>query len=143
MFSFFKKKKTPQITIICKTDKVLINNQPLTFPTKYEKLIKILGEPSREIKKSKHYVFWDTIGVFCGYTDRNEIVSIHFIQIKKGKNNYTPKELFKGDLLLNNEAITNNEFSKISLGNIAVHRLGSENEIRYGFSIGVNNILNV
>lgn len=139
MLSFFRKKKKTKITIICNTDHVIVNDKKLTFPTNYKELIKVLGTPSREIEKSKQYVFWDSVGIFCGYTDKNEILSIHIHQIKKDKSEYNTKEQFIGNLLLNNQNITNNEFSKIPLGAIAIHRLGSENEIRYGFSIGVNN----
>ena len=30
------------------------------------------------------------------------------------------------------------KFGKIGLGKVAIHRLGSENETRFGFSIGIN-----
>lgn len=138
MFSFLKKKRIPEITIICKTDTILINDQSISFPASYSQLVKILGEPSRELKKSKNYVFWDEIGIFCGYTDQNKILSIHIHQIKKNKTEYDTKQQFTGELFLNDENITNNEFSKISLGSITIHRLGSEKEIRYGFSLSIN-----
>lgn len=138
MLSFLKKKKRPQIKIVCKTDETFINDKNVNFPTSYNKLIEILGEPSRKIEKSKHYAFWDSIGVFCGYTNEDEILSINVHQIKKSKSEYDTKKQFTGKLFLDDEDITNNEFSKISLGSIAIHRLGSEKEIRYGFSISAN-----
>lgn len=141
MFSFFKKKEAPKITISCKTDEVTINDKKVDFPSNYKKLIEVLGEPTREIEKNKYYIFWDSIGVFCGFTDKNNILSISVHQIKKSKSEYDTKEQFIGKLFLNDEDITNNEFSKISLGSIVIHRLGGEKEIRYGFSISTNNTI--
>lgn len=134
---FFRKNKK-HIIVSCKTDEVIINDQKFTFPTNYNSLVAIFGEPNRNLNKSKNYVFWDSLGIFCRYTDTNEIFSINFFQNKKDRSEYNTKKQFSGELFLNDENITNNEFDKISLGDISILRLGSENEIRYGFSIGVN-----
>ncbi|CAM1349342.1 DUF7738 domain-containing protein [Tenacibaculum crassostreae] len=138
MFNFLKKKKVKNLVIECDTDMVSINKKSLTFPTDYDTLITILGKPSREITRSNNYMIWDAHGVFCGYTDGDNILSINIYQNKKDKSEYNTKKQFNGKLFLNNEEITNNEFGKIPLGKIAIHRLGSENEIRFGFSLGVN-----
>ncbi|CAM1365782.1 conserved hypothetical protein [Tenacibaculum sediminilitoris] len=138
MFNFFKKKKEKSLTIVCDTDIIHINNKPLTFPTNYTTLIDILGKPSRELKKSNDYIIWDVHGVFCGYTDKDSILSINIYQNKEDRSEYNTKKQFKGKLILNDEEITNNEFGKISLGKVAIHRLGRENDTRFGFSIGVN-----
>ena len=138
MFSFFKKKKVQQLTIKCSTDSILINEKPISFPTDYNSLIQILGEPSRKIEKSNIYLFWDDYGVFYGSNDLNNVLSINIYQNKKDKSEYNTKNQFKGTLFLDDEDITNSEFVKIGLGKVVIHRLGSESETRFGFSIGVN-----
>ncbi|WP_428742385.1 hypothetical protein [Tenacibaculum sp.] len=138
MLSFFKKKKVKDLVITCDTDVIHIDDKPLTFPTSYDALTQILGSPSRELEKSNNYIIWDQYGIFCGYTDSDNILSINIYQNKKDKSEYNTKQQFKGKLFLNEDEITNNEFGKIPLGKVAIHRLGSENEIRFGFSIGVN-----
>lgn len=138
MFKFFRRKKVKDVTIVCDTDVVYVNDTPLTFPTSYDKLIEVLGTPTRELIKSNYYMIWDKQGLFCGYTDKNEILAINVYQNKKDRSEYNTKKQFKGKLILNDQEITNNEFGKISLGKLAIHRLGSESDIRFGFSIGVN-----
>ena len=138
MFNFLRKKKVKGLVIKCDTDVIVVNEQPITFPTDYTTLITVLGKPDRELQKSNNYMFWDKYGVFCGYTDKNAILSINVYQNKLDKSEYNTKNQFNGKLFLNDEEITNNEFGKVSLGKIAIHRLGSENEIRFGFSLGVN-----
>jgi hypothetical protein len=143
MFKFFRKKKVIDLIIKCDTDHVSINEKPITFPTNYNSLISILGNPDRELEKTNRYMIWDNYGVFCGYTDKDKILSINVYQNKKDKSQYNTKKQFKGKLLLNEEEITNSEFSKIPLGKIAIHRLGSESEIRFGFSLGINKVYNL
>lgn len=122
--------------IECDTDVITINNKPVTFPTNYDTLIHIFGKPDRKLNKSKNYIIWDKLGIFCGYKDN--ILSINFYQKKQDRTEYNTKKQFTGKLILNNDEITNNEFSKISLDELAILRLGSENTVRFGFSIGVN-----
>ncbi|TYP96463.1 hypothetical protein C7447_10729 [Tenacibaculum adriaticum] len=138
MFNLFKKKKISDLIIKCDTDFITINEKEITFPTNYNTLIEVLGTPSREINKTNNYLMWDNHGVFCGYTDKDNILSINIYQNKQDRSEYNTKRQFKGELFLNDENITNNEFGKIALGKLAIHRLGSESEIRFGFSIGVN-----
>lgn len=138
MFSIFKKKKQKYFIINCNTDSVLINGTPLSFPTNYSTLVEVLGEPSRTISTTKEYVIWDDYGFACSLKDSDEIVAINVYQ---GNNisEYVPKKPYTGTLFFEDDDITFNEFSKIGLGKIAILRLGSENETRFGFSIGVNN----
>lgn len=139
MFSFLKKKKKQVITIDCKTDKILINNKEIILPTNHQDLISILGEPTRITKNTdKTYIFWDDLGIFCGYVNPEKIISISFLQKIKSVTNYKPKKPFSGNLFFNNEDITNEEFIKISFGKYVIHRLGPEREIRYGFTISAN-----
>ncbi len=137
MFSFFKKKKK-NFLINCTTDTITINNETINFPTNYDTLTHVFGKPSREIFNDKNYIFWDKYGVFCGCSDKNKIISINFFQNRKDSSKYNTKKQFKGELFLNNDTITNNEFETINLGNVAIHRLGSVQEIRYGFSLGLS-----
>ena len=138
MFNFLKKKKIKDLIIKCDTDVITVDDKPLTFPTNYDNLINVLGTPTRVIKKSNNYLIWDDYGVFCGYTNKDTILSINIYQNKQDRSEYNTKRQFNGQLFLNDEEITNNEFSKIALGKVAIHRLGSEHETRFGFSIGVN-----
>jgi len=138
MFNFFKKKKTQPLTIKCTTDGITINDQPISFPTDYNTLTQVLGKPSREIKKSNTYLLWDDYGIFYGSNDLNNVLSIKFFQNKKDKSEYNTKKQFKGELFLEDENITHSEFSTIILGKNVIHRLGSENETRFGFSLGAN-----
>ncbi|MGB1043083.1 MAG: hypothetical protein ACPGU6_06795 [Tenacibaculum sp.] len=142
MFNFLKKKKQKKLVIECDTDIITINSKSVTFPTNYDTLIHIFGKPDRKLNKSKNYIIWDKLGIFCGYEDKNNILSINFYQNKQDRTEYNTKKQFTGKLILNNDEITNNEFSKISLGELAILRLGSENTIRFGFSIGVNKTYN-
>lgn len=137
MFNFFKKDKK-HLIIGCHTDKVIIDAKQLTFPTDFNTLKEIFGKPSRKLEKSKNYVFWDSLGIFCAYTSPKEILSISIYQNKKDRSEYNTKRQFNGGLFLNDENITHKEFDKISLGEIAIIRLGSESESRYGFTIGAN-----
>ena len=138
MFNLFKKKKEKQIIISCDTDRIKVNDLELTFPTSRYQLMKIFGTPTRELSKSNNYMLWDGIGVFCGYSDKDHILSINVYQNKEDETEYNTKKQFKGKLILGEDEITNSEFVKIALGDVAIHRLGSENEIRYGFSLGSN-----
>lgn len=138
MLNFFKKKKIKHLTIKCGTDYITVNDQIISFPTNYNTLSTVFGKPSREIQKSNHYIIWDDYGIFCGTNDLNNILSINFYQNKKDKTEYNTKKQFKGDLFLNDEKITNSEFGKIALGKVVIHRLGSESETRFGFSLGAN-----
>lgn len=142
MFNFFKKKRKTFV-INCKTDDIIINDISITFPTNYDMLVTVFGKPTRELQKSKNYMIWDNDGILCSYTNPNEILSISFNQSNKTKSEYNTAEQFKGSLLLNSESITNSEFGKIALGKLAIHRLGSEKDIRYGFSLGVNNVVKI
>lgn len=137
MFKFFSKKK--YIIINCLTDEVLIDGSTLKFPTNYNTLIETFGKPSRELQQSKNYMFWDSLGIICAYNNADEILSVNFYQNNKIKSEYNTKQQFTGGLFFNSKNITNKEFKKISLGKVAIHRLGSESEIRFGFSLGVNN----
>jgi len=138
MFKFFKKKKITPLVIKCNTDTITINDKELSFPTTYNKLIDVLGNPSREIKKSNTYVLWDDHGIFYGSNDFNNVLSINIYQNKKDRSEYNTKNQFTGSLFLDDEDITNKEFGKIALGKVVIHRLGSESETRFGFSIGAN-----
>ncbi len=138
MFNFFKKKKQKEIIIICKTNEVFINDVPLNFPTTIEQLITIFGEPSRRIDSSDQYIIWDNFGISCSLKGYNEILSISAYQ-SNNVSEYVSKKPFTGKLFLEEEEITFTEFSKIGLSKVAILRLGSESENRFGFSIGVNN----
>ncbi|ALU75377.1 hypothetical protein [Tenacibaculum finnmarkense] len=143
-FNFFKKKKAEKIIIKCDIDFITINETPITFPTNYTTLVAILGKPERELQTTNHYLFWDIHGIYCSYTNSNHILSINAYQYTnnniKTKNIYTTKKLFKGELYLNNQPITYSEFGKIPLGKVAIHRLGTDNDFRLGFNLGVNKI---
>ncbi|SNR15189.1 DUF7738 domain-containing protein [Tenacibaculum jejuense] len=138
MFTIFKKKKQKYFIINCNTDSILVNGTPLTFPTDFENLVEIFGKPSRTINSSSEYVIWDDYGVSSSLKDDNKIVSINVYQ-NINASEYVPKKPYTGTLFFEEEDITFNEFSKIGLGKIAIHRLGSENETRFGFSLGINN----
>ncbi len=138
MFKFLKKKKVKHLTIKCSTNSITIDDQPISFPTDYSTLVAILGKPSREIKKTNTYLLWDDYGVFYGSNNLDNVLSINIYQNKKDTSEYNTKKQFQGHLFLDDEEITNNEFSKIVLDKYVIHRLGSENETRFGFSIGVN-----
>ncbi len=139
MFNFLKKKKIQNFTVNCKTDSIYINDTNINFPTTYQTLLSILKEPTRQITTSKNYCIWDDFGISCSFENKENILSINFYQNKDKVSEYVAKKQFTGDLFLEDENITYSEFGKIGLGKIAIHRLGSEHETRFGFSIGVNN----
>lgn len=138
MFNFLRKKKVKHLSIKCTTDNITINDQHISFPTDYDTLTSILGKPSREIKKSNIYLMWDDFGIFYGSKDLNNVLSINIYQNKKDKSEYNTKKQFAGSLFLDDEEITYAEFGTIILGKNVIHRLGSESETRFGFSIGAN-----
>lgn len=138
MFSIFKKKKQKYFIINCKTDNILINGVPLLFPTNYENLVAVFGEPTRTINSSKKHIIWDDYGISCSLKSDTEILAINVYQ-KNNLSEYVPKKPYTGTLFFDEEDITFDEFSKIGLGKIAIHRLGSEKETRFGFSLGINN----
>ncbi|WP_233898709.1 DUF7738 domain-containing protein [Tenacibaculum piscium] len=144
LLDFFKKKKAEKIIIRCDIDFITINETLLVFPTNYTTLVHILGKPDREIKKTNYYMFWDVHGIYCSYTNSQYILSINAYQYTNNniKNNsiYATKKLFSGELYLNEERITYSEFGKISLGKVAIHRLGKETDFRLGFNVGINKI---
>lgn len=139
MLKFFKKKKQKEFTINCATDYLKINEYLLDFPCKDSDLLAVFGEPTRKISSSNEYLIWDEYGFLCSVNDNNQIVSLRVYQGTNNPSEYVPQKSFSGKLFLEEDDITFNEFSKIGLGKIAIHRLGSENETRFGFSIGVNN----
>ena len=91
MFDFLKKKKVKKLTIKCNSESIIINDQPISFPTDYSTLTKVLGKPTREIKKSNIYLFWDDYGVFYGSNNLDKVLSINFYQNKKDKSEYNTK----------------------------------------------------
>ncbi|WP_075343068.1 DUF7738 domain-containing protein [Tenacibaculum agarivorans] len=138
MFTIFKKKKQKHFIINCNTDSILVNGTALTFPTQYQNLVEVFGEPTRTINSSSEYIIWDDFGISCSLKSDDHIVSINVYQ-SSNTSEYVPKKPYTGTLFFEEEDITFNEFSKIGLGKVAIHRLGSENETRFGFSIGINN----
>ncbi|MFY7671682.1 hypothetical protein ACOSP6_11410 [Tenacibaculum sp. MEBiC06402] len=139
MFKFFKKKKQKEFTIRCSTDHLKINEDTLNFPCVYDNLFSVLGEPSRKINSSNEYLIWDEYGFLCSVNENGEILSLSVYQANNNVSEYVPKNGFNGKLFFEEDDITFKEFSKIGLGKIAIHRLGSESETRFGFSIGINN----
>jgi hypothetical protein len=139
MLKFFKKKKQKEFTITCATDYLKINEHSLDFPCKYNDLINILGEPSRKINSSNEYLIWDVFGFLCSINESGDILSLSVYQDHNNVSEYVPKNGFNGKLFFEEDDITFKEFIKIGLGKIAIHRLGSESETRFGFSVGVNN----
>ncbi|MCH2031914.1 MAG: hypothetical protein MK202_00215 [Tenacibaculum sp.] len=139
MLKFFKKKKQKEFNIQCATDYLKINEHMLDFPCTHEDLTKIFGEPTRKISSSNEYLIWDEFGFLCSVNDNDQILSLSVYQGNNNPSEYVPQTSFYGKLFFEEDDITYNEFSKIGLGKIAIHRLGSETETRFGFSIGVNN----
>lgn len=139
MLSFFKRKKKLDITINCTTNSININNKDVSFPTNHDTLVELFGKPTRQVSRSKEYSLWDNLGILCSYVTPDRIVSINFFQNKKDSSEFNTKKQFKGKIFLIDEEITNNEFHKIALEKYAIHRLGRETEIRFGFSVGLNN----
>lgn len=139
MLKFFKKKKQKEFTIKCATNYVKINEHLLDLPCTNEDLLTIFGEPTRKINSSNEYLIWDEFGFLCSVNGNGKILSISVYQGTNNPSEYIPQKSFSGKLFFENDDITFNEFSKIGLGKIAIHRLGSENETRFGFSISVNN----
>lgn len=138
MFSIFKKKKIKEFTIQCETNVIQINDTALHFPCSIDDLTQVFDQPTRNINTSYQYAIWDDFGFSCSINENQKIVSLNVYQGNDNPSDYVPKKPFTGKLFLEEEDITFNEFSKIGLGKIAIHRLGSESETRFGFSIGVN-----
>lgn len=138
MFKLFKKKKLKDFTIICKTNSIMVNDVELSFPTTYNTLVEIFGDPSRKIDGSNEYIIWDDYGFSCSVNDSQAILAVNVYQ-SNNVSTYVAKKPFKGKLYFDDKDITYTEFGKIGLGKVAIHRLGSEHETRFGFSIGINN----
>jgi hypothetical protein len=138
MFTLFKKKKLKEYTISCATDSLQINDTEINFPCEPKDLINVFDNPSREIENSNKYLIWDDYGLSCTVNENETILSLNVYQENKSPSEYVPKKGFNGKLFFEEKDITFKEFSKIGLGKIAIHRLGSESETRFGFSIGVN-----
>ncbi|CAM1345207.1 DUF7738 domain-containing protein [Tenacibaculum amylolyticum] len=137
MLNLFKKKKQKEFIIHCNTDSLLINDTMLDFPTNHVRLTAIFGEPTRRIASTNEYLIWDDYGFSCTIQGDNTILSVNVYQ-SNNVSEYVAKKPFTGKLYLEDKDITYNEFGKIGLGKVAIHRLGSENETRFGFSIGIN-----
>ncbi|TCI90034.1 DUF7738 domain-containing protein [Tenacibaculum sp. M341] len=138
MLKFLKKKKTKEINIVCKTNEVIINDIKINFPTTTEELIAVFEEPSRKIEGTNQYLIWDDLGISCTIKGDNEILSINVYQ-SNNISEYVAQKPFAGKLYLEEDEITFSDFSKIGLNTVAIHRLGSESENRFGFSVGINN----
>ncbi|CAL2094895.1 hypothetical protein [Tenacibaculum sp. 190524A05c] len=139
MLKFFKKKKQKEFNIHCSTDFLKVNDHLLNFPCIYSDLLTIFGEPTRKIDSSNEYLIWDDFGFSCSINENDQILSLSVYQGNNNPSEYVPQKSFNGKLFFEEDDITYNEFSKIGLGKIAIHRLGSESETRFGFSIGINN----
>lgn len=138
MLNFFKKKKPKEFNIQCATNYLKINEHIVNFPCNKKDVINILGEPTRKIYSGNEYMIWDKFGFLCSVNENNEILSLSVYQENSNPSEYVPQTNFYGKLFLEEKDITFKEFCKIGLGKIAIHRLGSEKETRYGFSIGIN-----
>jgi hypothetical protein len=112
--------------IVCKENYVNINGEELVFPLKLKVLIKILGAPSEtKIIEFLTITKWNELGIYCGYRDSNQVGMLGF-KIKKG--NQFPKEIFKGDIFVNNKSITDYAEKSIILGELQIENVEFELE---------------
>lgn len=142
MFSFLKKKQSKNIRIVGTDQELLINDVAITFPTNYETLVTVFGEPSRtsKTKLSKSPVIcWDAEGVYCSCGSYSHIYGFSLIFSKNHNLDLIPKNNFSGSIIINNEEVLFNYFSKIEHPTYLVEKLTyQDKEEPYALSFRTN-----
>ncbi|MEP2237478.1 MAG: hypothetical protein ABJI22_03890 [Maribacter sp.] len=131
MFSFLKKNRPKPIRIVGTDEQLLINDVAITFPTNYETLVAIFGEPSRtgKTKLSKSPVIcWDAEGIYCSCGSYGHIFGFSLIFSKKHHLDLPPKNHFSGSIILDDKEIFFDDFSINENPNYCIKKLTYKDE---------------
>ncbi|MDY7395659.1 hypothetical protein UMM65_10430 [Aureibaculum sp. 2210JD6-5] len=126
MLNLFKKNKLQSIRIDCFENQLKINGIPLTFPTNYDTLVNIFGEPSKigSTKLTNSQInCWNESGLYCDYSSSQHILMLCFVISKNHKLELAPKQLFKGNIFIEGQQIYIDEISKTKFQNYTLNKL--------------------
>lgn len=98
-------KKADQVLVECQKDKLTINGLEILFPAHLNKLVKILGEPSRKERDLLWYAIWDEVGVYCKYGTEGNVGDLMFLISDAHRLKLFPKNLFSGQIKVFNKIV--------------------------------------
>lgn len=129
-----------KIKITCNNKSIKINDTVVSFPVHLNTLINIFGEPSFQEYNLLWRIAWDDLGIYCDYGTWDNILSIKLLINKTNKFKYLPKQLFDGQILINDISIFDLEFEyNIELKKHAIHKIKYKGKGEtLGFSISKN-----
>ncbi|MCV6628857.1 MAG: hypothetical protein OIF50_03255 [Flavobacteriaceae bacterium] len=137
----FKKKRNSSSNIIVEshTNQIKINGREVSFPIDYDTLVEIFGKPSREEHDVVWQVIWDKLGIYTEYATSDAIFYIRFLLSNKHQLKYFPKKFFCGQIKVDNQEVTQENFKEIKLKKYEVSKNTYEGEAQpYTISIGLN-----
>ena len=141
MFNLFKKKTQPkkQILIKCSDNTIQINDLDVKFPMHLNTLIELFGEPSKQEHDLLWRVVWDDLGIYTDYATWDNILDIKFLLSNKHQLKHSPKKIFSGQIIVNNQDIQDNGFKRFELKKHKVQKLIYKGQVApYTISIGKN-----
>ncbi|WP_291869372.1 hypothetical protein [Maribacter sp.] len=130
----FKKKVKPiPLDIHLQEHKVIINKQELYFPTTYDKLVAILGEPSQteRTKLTKSYMScWDAYGIYTSYSSFyiHSILLVISKQPKLLNLQLYPANTFTGTLFFENKSLSLSKNKKMVLGKFYINKIAIDHQ---------------
>jgi|GEM_PF-2289865 len=104
-----RKKKSETITVQCTAKEILLNDTPITFPTNYTTLKRILGAASRiePIKQTKNKVYlWDDLGIYCSTADTEKMLMLLLVEDNRYGLGHQPLKNFTGIVTIDGKPIT-------------------------------------
>lgn len=141
MINIFKKKEetSNNILVECYKDIIYFRGIEILFPIHLNKLIEILGEPTKKEHDLLWRVTWDNLGIYTEYATWDNIHSINFLISDNHKLNHFPSVFFKGKFLLEGLEIQLGDFKKIELDKNELRQLVFNEKIEpYAISVGKN-----
>ncbi len=106
-----RKKKKAAVKIHCSPQSVLVNNTAVQFPTTYNHLKDILGDPDRieAIKNSKNKVYlWDDLGIYCSAPDPEKMLMLLLVEDNRYGLGQQPEKNFTGKVFIDEKPIEDN-----------------------------------
>lgn len=91
-------------------DKVYINGVAFDSTNLIEDYIKVLGQPSRVKHLANNIYVFDTLGLYIyeSYKQKNRILELSFDLVNKGPFDFSPSEIFKGEIQLSDRSFNIN-----------------------------------
>lgn len=87
-------------------EQVIINGARFSMPMQRKALIRVLGEPDREVKLANVLLTWDDLGLIAYQTPETSKITAFSIALDRQSMEFWPKKLFRGSLRVDAANIT-------------------------------------